>query len=77
LPILHFNSRSGDTTLPDVEGEELPDLAAARRVAIASARETIVEAVKAGDTPPDHIQITDSEGCEVGIVPIIDVLQGK
>ena len=70
MPVFHFNSRTGDVTLPDVEGEDLPDLEAARLVALTSAQETLVEAVKFGDTPPDHIQITDGDGREVGIVPL-------
>jgi hypothetical protein len=75
MPMFHFNSRTGDITLPDLEGEDLPDLAAARRVAMASAREALAEAVKFGDTPPDIIQVTDSEGKEVAIVPLMEVLQ--
>ena len=52
MPLFHFNSRTGDTMLPDLEGEDLPDLDAAREVAMSSAREALVEAVRFGDTPP-------------------------
>jgi hypothetical protein len=62
MPLFHFNSRTGDAILPDSEGEELPTLAAAREVALATAQEALIEAVKVGDVPPDHIQVTDSEG---------------
>jgi hypothetical protein len=31
------------------------------RGALATAREALIEAVKVGDVPPDHIQVTDSE----------------
>jgi len=48
--------------LPDLEGEELPNVAAACDVAIASARETLIEAVKTRGTPPDCIQVTDCDG---------------
>jgi hypothetical protein len=75
MPVFHFNAFSGGTNFPDPEGEELPDLAAARRVAETSARETLIEALKTGDTPPDHIQITDADGREVGIVPLQDLLR--
>jgi hypothetical protein len=75
MPLFHFNSRTGDVMLPDLEGEDLPDLAAARVVAMSSAREALAEAVKFGDTPPDIIQVTDSEGNEVAIVPLMQVLQ--
>ena len=46
------------------------------QVAANSARETLIEAVKTGDTAPDCIQITDSEGREIGIVPLQDLLNG-
>jgi hypothetical protein len=77
MPLFHFNSRTGDDMLPDIEGEDLPDLASARTVAMSSAREALAEAVKFGDTPPDIIQVTDSEGNEVAIVPLLDVVQTK
>jgi hypothetical protein len=75
MPLFHFNSRTGDVVLPDLEGEDLADLAAARRIAVSSAREALAEAAKFGDTPPDIIQVTDSEGNEVAIVPLMEVLQ--
>jgi hypothetical protein len=42
---------------------------------MSSAREALAEAVKFGDTPPDIIQVTDSEGNEVAVVPLMEVLQ--
>jgi hypothetical protein len=74
MPLFHFNSRTGDVVLPDPEGEELPTLAAAREVALATAREALLEALKIGDVPPDLIQVTDSEGNEVAIVPLTEVV---
>jgi hypothetical protein len=75
MPLFHFNSRTGETTLLDVEGEDLPDIAAARTVAMNTAREALLEAVKFGDTPPDHIQVTDGEGKEVMIIALSEVLR--
>jgi hypothetical protein len=75
MPLFHFNSRTGDAVLSDPEGEELLTLAAAREVALETAREALLEALKVGDVPPDHIQVTDSEGNEVAIVPLTEVLQ--
>jgi hypothetical protein len=59
VPLFHFNSRTGDVVLPDTEGEELPNVTAAREAAVVSARETLIEAVKTQHTPPDCIQVTD------------------
>jgi hypothetical protein len=70
MPLFHFNSCTAGTVLPDEEGEELPSLDEARQIAETSAKETLIEAIKTGDVPPDHIQITDAEGREIGIVPL-------
>jgi hypothetical protein len=75
MPLFHFNSCTGDAILADPEGEELPSLSAAREVALTTAREALIEAVKVGDVPPDYIQVTDSQGNEVAIVPLTVVLQ--
>ena len=75
MPMFHFNSRTGDVVLPDTEGEELPNVDAARDGAVASARETLIEAVKTQDTPPDCIQGTDGAGREVVTVFLADLLR--
>jgi hypothetical protein len=75
MPLFHFNSRTGDVVLPDIEGEELPNVATAREVAEASAREALIEAVKTQDTPPDCIQVTDSDGREVVSIFLVDLLR--
>jgi hypothetical protein len=75
MPLFHFNSRTGGTMLPDLEGEDLPDIETARTVAMSTAREALIEAVKFGDTPPDYIQVTDGEGHEVMTIALSDVLQ--
>jgi hypothetical protein len=76
MPLFHFNSLTGDLFLPDPEGEELPNLDAARDVAEQSAREALIEAVKTGDTAPDCIQVTDSDGAELLTVFLEDLLDG-
>ena len=76
MPLFHFNSLTAGKVLRDLQGEDLPDVAAARKVAENSARETLIEAIKTGDTAPDCIQITDNEGREIGIVPLQDLLNG-
>ncbi|SHN83964.1 DUF6894 family protein [Bradyrhizobium erythrophlei] len=74
MPRFHFNSLTGDMFLPDPEGEELPNLDAARDVAEQSAREALIEAVKTGDTAPDCILVADDEGNEVATVFLKDLL---
>jgi hypothetical protein len=76
MPLFHFNSLTGDECLPDLEGEELPNVAAARGVAEQSARDALVEAIKTGDRAPDFIQITDDKGIEVATVFLEDLLDG-
>ena len=76
MPLFHFNSLTAGKVLRDLQGEDLPDVATARKVAENSARETLIEAIKTGDTAPDCIQITDSDGREIGIVPLQDLLNG-
>jgi hypothetical protein len=44
-------------------------------VAETSAREALIEAVKTRDTVPECIQVTDSQGREVAIVYLADVLK--
>ena len=74
MPRFHFNSLTGDMFLPDPEGEELPNLAAALNVAEKSAREALIEAVRIGDTAPDCILVTDDKGNEVATVFLKDML---
>jgi hypothetical protein len=76
MPLFHFNSVTGDLFLSDPEGEELPNVDTAREVAEQSAREALIEAVRTGDTAPDCIQVTDSEGREVATVFLEDLLDG-
>jgi hypothetical protein len=75
MPLFHFNSCTGDEILPDPEGENLPDEAAACEVALSSARETLLEAVKSHDKAPDRIQVTDSRGREALTVVLADLLR--
>jgi hypothetical protein len=76
MPMFHFNSVTGDLFLPDPEGEELPNVDSAREVAEQSAREALIEAIKTGDTAPDCIQVTDSEGRAVATVFLENLLDG-
>ena len=70
MPRFHLNSLTGD-------GEELPSVAAAHRVAERSAREALIEAVRTGDTAPNSILVTDGEGREVATVFLKDLLDAS
>ncbi|MGA2995858.1 DUF6894 family protein [Bradyrhizobium sp.] len=76
MPLFHFNSFTGDMFLPDPDGEDLPDVAAAHVAAEQSAREALIEAVKTGDVAPDYIQVTDSDGNEVATIFLDRLLSG-
>ncbi len=75
MPLFHFNSCMGAQVLHDDVGEELPNIDAAREVALNSARETLLEAVKIRDVPPDRIQVTDRDGHEVMTVFLAELLR--
>ena len=70
MPLFHFNSQTGGVVLPDLEGEELPNVAVAREVAEESAREKLIEALKSGDTVPDCVQVTGHEGHEAATISL-------
>ncbi|TFI56497.1 hypothetical protein E2493_19920 [Sphingomonas parva] len=54
----YFHIFNDETTI-DEEGQELPDLAAAREAAVEAARELVCESVKKGHLNLDHrIEIT-------------------
>jgi hypothetical protein len=76
MPLFHFNSLTNGEVLPDIEGEELPNVYSARDIAEQSAREALIEAVKTGDVTPDCIQVTDDEGREVLTVFLENLLDG-
>ena len=59
----------------DPEGAELPDLEAARREAILSAREMLAEwIILAAEDIPTRIVITDEAGSVLAVVHMRDVL---
>jgi len=75
LAHFYFHLRSGDELLTDDEGEDLPDLSAARREAERAARELLAEAIRAGkDEVPEGFVITDERGREIDVVLLAAVL---
>lgn len=76
MPRYFFHIREHDTFELDREGVELPDIRAARREAVAAAKEMVVEAVR-GDEIIDHrqIEIMASDGKLVAVVPLQSVIK--
>ena len=69
MPRFFFHIANGDC-VPDAEGSELPDLAAARETALTGAREMIAEELKQGKdlSLEDRIEIEDEAGRIVAVV---------
>lgn len=53
MPLFYFHLRN-DVVVDDEEGQELPDLAAAREIAITTARQLAAESVRQGTLNLDH-----------------------
>ena len=74
MPRYYLHIRDGDQAIPDEEGYDLPDLAAARVEAIEGARTILSEKLKVGE-PLDgqRIDIVDEAGCLLTTVWFKDV----
>ena len=68
----YFHLRAGEQLILDVEGLDLPDISAARREAIKSAREILAAAIRAGKAKvPDAFVISDEAGRALDMVPLV------
>jgi uncharacterized protein DUF6894 len=71
----YFHVQSGENIMPDDEGMECADAAAAREQALASARELLADAIKSSkDEAPDCFIIADANGRELMTVPFSEAL---
>ncbi len=71
----YFHMRMGDQIVIDQEGSDLPDPAAAREEALASARQILADAIRSGnEATPEAFVIADGEGRELETVPLTAVL---
>jgi hypothetical protein len=74
MPRFYFNDFDGQSTKPDVEGMELPDLTAALAEAVAAVRQLIAEELKFGRSLGVRcIEIADAAGQVLATVPFKDV----
>jgi hypothetical protein len=66
----YFHLKEGNELIPDEDGIELPDVAAATREALLTARELLADAIKAGRPKvPEALMIADEAGRTVEILP--------
>jgi hypothetical protein len=71
----YLRLKTGNEIIPDDEGSELPDVAAATSEALQAARELLAEAIKAGRAKvPDAILIADEAGRMIEVLPLTAVL---
>jgi hypothetical protein len=76
MPRYYFHLRNHHETI-DEEGCDFADEEAARKEALATARELLADAIRRGENyPPEQIVIADATGREVATVNIKDVLPG-
>jgi hypothetical protein len=74
MPRYFFHLRNRHETI-DEEGSEFADEDAARKEALASARELLADAIRRGrNFPPEQIVIADASGHELATVNLKDVL---
>jgi hypothetical protein len=77
MPRYFFHILSGGVTVEDDEGIDLPDMAAARQEAVASARDLALSADKDGfGKETRSVQIVDAAGAVLGSVPVLGGGQG-
>lgn len=75
MPRYYFHVREGQEISRDAEGQELPDVEAARREAVSASREILGEKLlHGGSLNHRQIEIADETGHVVDVVSANDVL---
>ena len=70
-----FHLKDGDELILDDDGTELPDIAAAKREALLTARGVLADAIQAGKTKvPEALVIADGVGRTLEVLPLIELL---
>jgi hypothetical protein len=78
MPRFYFHIRTDGSLSPDDEGENFPDLAAARKNASEAVREIVAGKIRAdSDDIPDAVVIANKAGKELATVKMKDVLPRK
>jgi hypothetical protein len=76
MPRYFFHVRDGDSFSPDIEGQELPDLEAARREGISANREILGERLlHGGSLDSRQLQIADESGAVLITLKTDDILR--
>ena len=71
----YFHLKDAGKLLKDPEGEDLPDIDAARQEALLAARDLLSDAIRSGRTKiPEAFVIADEEGRKLDVVPLCAVL---
>lgn len=71
-----FHVRDDKTYIKDAEGQELPDLDAARDEATVAARQLLSEALLQGNALIDRqFEIADAQGIVCAVIPFRDVVR--
>ena len=75
MVVYYFHLQCGEQLIRDGEGLDLPDADAARKEALAGARQIWADAIKAGKSGiPDAFVIRDESGNDILSVPFDDAL---
>ena len=75
MPRFYIDFQNGDQLAKDDEGVELPNLEAAWKAALVSARELIADNIKSGtDNPLRAVIITGENGQDPLTIPAKDIL---
>jgi hypothetical protein len=78
MPRYYFHIRNADDVLLDDEGTDLPDLNAARELALASARDLLGDGIKGGKAVvAESIVVADADGQELMSVPLEHALPDR
>jgi hypothetical protein len=74
MPRYHLNFRKADQFVLDQNGEELPDLKAARKEALLSAKDILAEMIRSGERVADaRIEISDDRNQVLEVVSVRDL----